>query len=103
MKPTQPTGSPARTGVRLSLIRDPGAKNFQKFGKDGTKNEKEPKKKKQWPVENDAYGNPQNTCIPTSSGLWENVVKPQAFPRHEQDYGTIQTRIVDFRRSKLRS
>ena len=34
MKPTLPTGSPARTGTRSSLVRDPGAKNFQEFGKD---------------------------------------------------------------------
>ena len=74
MKPTLPTGSPARTGTRSSLVRDPGAKNFQEFGKDPTKNEKEPKKKKQWPMENDACGNPQKTWIPTA------LEKPAAFP-----------------------
>ena len=45
MKPTQPRGSPARTGARSSLVRDPGAKDFQEFSQDPTTNEKEPKKK----------------------------------------------------------
>ena len=40
MKSTQPRGSPARTGTRSSLVRDPGAKDFQEFGQDGTTNEK---------------------------------------------------------------
>ena len=44
MNPTWRRGSPTRTGVRSSRIRDPGAKDFQEFSKDGTKNEKEPKK-----------------------------------------------------------
>ena len=45
MKPTQPRGSPARTGARSSLVRDPGAKDLQEFGQDPTTNEKEPKTK----------------------------------------------------------
>ena len=45
MKSAQPRRSPARTGVRSSRIRDPGAKDSQESDRDGTKNEKEPKKK----------------------------------------------------------
>ena len=52
MKSTQPRRSPARPGARSSLVRNPGAKDFQEFGMAGTKNEKNPKKKKAV-----AYGN----------------------------------------------
>ena len=64
MNPTWRRGSPTRTGVRSSRIRDPGAKDFQEFSKDGTKNEKEPKKQ--------------------TSGLWKMLSAPfrlETFPK----------------------
>ena len=74
MKPTWRRGSPVRTRVRSSPIRDPGAKDFQKFGRECTKNEKEPKKQKQRPVENDRLWKSTKTWIPTA------LEKPAALP-----------------------
>ena len=74
MKPTWRRGSRTRTGVRSSRIRNPGAKNFQEFGTEGTKNEKEPKNKSSGLWKMMGYGNPQKTWIPTA------LEKPAALP-----------------------
>ena len=104
MNPTWRRGSPTRTGVRSSRIRDPGAKDFQEFSKDGTKNEKEPKKQTSGLWKMMGYGNPQKTWIPTA------LEKPAAFPHlhtgpamNIKIMKAFKTRIVDFGRSKLRS
>ena len=104
MKPTWRRGSPVRTRVRSSPIRDPGAKDFKEFGRECTKNEKEPKKQKQRPVENDGLWKSTKNVDSHSPGKACGFTTFTHRPGDElQDYGKIQSRIVDFRRSKLRS
>ncbi len=93
MNPTWRRGSPTRTGVRSSRIRDPGAKDFQEFSKDGTKNEKEPKKQTSGLWKMMGYGKSTKNVDSHSPGKACGFPTFTHRPGDEyQDYGSIQNK-----------
>ena len=82
MKPTQPRGSPARTGADRRWYAILARRIFRNSVRTRQRMKKNRKRKQQWPMENDAYGNPHKTWIPAA------LEKPSALPHFHTGQAT---------------